>query len=108
MAELGFELGTTGSTFMLPCEVELGNQETEAETVFYQAFDEQGWESQSAGSVVSRSPNPIYESLRLSCKLVAITGTQRIGVGREGETITIAVGVKGLKLARGILGAQSL
>lgn len=77
----GTELGTTGSTVMLPCEVELGNRETEAEAVFYQAFDEQGWETQSAGSVVSPSPNPINESPRLSCRLVAITGTQRVGVG---------------------------
>lgn len=108
MAELGFELGTTGSTVMLPCELELGDKETEAEAVFYQAFDEQGWETQSAGSVVSPSPNAIKESLRLSCRLVATAGTRRVGVGREGVTVTTTVRVRGLNLARGILGAQSL
>lgn len=77
--------------------------------VFYQAFDEQGWETQSADSVVSPSPNTISESLRLSCSLVAITETQWVGTGMAGETVaTTVVGSRGLALARRVLGAQSL
>lgn len=77
--------------------------------VFHQAFDEQGWETQSADSVVSPSPNTISESLRPSSSLVAITETQWVGTGMAGETVTTTVvGSRGLALARRVLGAQSL